>query len=471
MTRAAVANTSTHIQGSVDYSVSTSSSGITVSVTFQMRRTNAYSNPTYSSSAVPSICISSSSSSFNYSGGAGITIAGGRQNVWQTVYSASRTFDPSRGGGNIYVGWKVSNDNSGGFLGGSAVESITLPTVYTAPNTPTLSASPAASSPTDSIEITWGTSSFGTPSSGTVYLYGGTSASPTSQLLTKTTTGNSTFVHNEPLIPNTRYYYRSRACNSQLCSSYSSDVSAITNPIPPILTINSITHDTATFTISAPSQGSARTLKALYKIDNDPTTETMVTPPATVSQSFLPGSTHTISAYFSASPTVSSTTVSETFTMKVPFYGSVNGVSKGIQKLYGSVNGETKLVEHLYGAVYQRSLTEINGEIDPDGPGNVTSFNGETLFNTISQDPVLAEAIIDSDKDISAMTYQIADNNNFWQANLVFSDSSYIVLGGLTFSINDPADLGITVSYTADGTDTIDLTGTYSTGYFTKLIY
>ncbi len=468
MTRAAVANTSTYIQGSVDYSVSTSSSGITVNVTFQMRRTNAYSGSTYSSSAVPSICISSSSSSFNYSGGAGITIAGGQQNVWQTVYSASRTFGADRSGNTIYVGWKVTNDNSGGYLGGSAVEAITLPNAYTAPSNLTIHASPLASRPTDSIEVTWGAGSFGYPSSGTVYLYGGTSASPSTQFLTKTTTGNSIFVHNEPLVPNTRYYYRVRACNSQLCSSYSSDATAITNPIPPILNIDSVAYNSATFTLSQSSQGSARSLQAMYSIDGG-NYVVVNNLPATITENFLPGTTHTISAVFRATATIDSAPVTATFTTEAPLYGSVNGQSKAINKFYGSVNGETKLVEHLYGPVPKTILQSVTGEIQPGGAGNVTAFDGDIFFNTIAQDPDLEEAIIHSGKTITGIDYYIEDG--FWDSIVYFSDESAIAVGGTNYPINDPADLGFTISYVQDGDDVVDLTGTYDTEYFTKLIY
>ncbi len=103
--KVAVANTSTYIQGCIDYNAYVSGGNIVVDVSFYMRRTNAYSGSTYSSTATPSIMISGSQT-WNYTGGAGITVAGGRQNVWQgAYYSASRTYPAGYGGTTLYVGW------------------------------------------------------------------------------------------------------------------------------------------------------------------------------------------------------------------------------------------------------------------------------------------------------------------------------------------------------------------------------
>lgn len=102
--------------------------------------------------------------------------------------------------------------------------SITLPNPYVAPTTPTISAT--ATSPT-SITITYGTTSFGVPSTGTVTLYGGTAASPTTSIDTTNTTGDKTFTFTG-LSPETTYYFRARANNGQLSSNYSTEVSATT---------------------------------------------------------------------------------------------------------------------------------------------------------------------------------------------------------------------------------------------------
>ena len=104
--------------------------------------------------------------------------------------------------------------------------SITLPNPYVAPTTPTISAT--ATSPT-SITITYGTTSFGVPSTGTVTLYGGTTASPTTSIDTTNTTGNKTFTFSG-LSPETTYYFRARANNGQLNSNYSTEIS-VTTPL------------------------------------------------------------------------------------------------------------------------------------------------------------------------------------------------------------------------------------------------
>lgn len=100
----------------------------------------------------------------------------------------------------------------------------TITTIVVAPNTPTISTTNVDSYTNT---ITWGTTSFGNPTSGTVYLYGGTTSNPTTQLTTKTTTGNTTYTHSG-LKPNTTYYYRARAFNGSAWSNYSTTVSVKT---------------------------------------------------------------------------------------------------------------------------------------------------------------------------------------------------------------------------------------------------
>lgn len=93
-----------------------------------------------------------------------------------------------------------------------------------APNTPTVSIDNVSS---NSITLTYGTSSFGYPSTGTVSLCGGTSSSPTNVIDTYNETGNKTFTFNG-LTPETTYYFRAKADNGILTSDYSADVSATT---------------------------------------------------------------------------------------------------------------------------------------------------------------------------------------------------------------------------------------------------
>lgn len=129
----AVANTSTYIQGGIEYDAYVSGSNIVVNVRLYFRRTNTWSGQTSSSSVGEYICISGDPANYNYSQTGSITVAGGQQNVWQgAFFSASRTFDSSRGGNTIYVGWKT-NDNVSSYFTGSNNIQITLPTVNTPP--------------------------------------------------------------------------------------------------------------------------------------------------------------------------------------------------------------------------------------------------------------------------------------------------------------------------------------------------
>lgn len=318
--KVAVANTSTYIQGCIDWSTSVSGSNIVVSVSFYMRRTNNYSGSTGTSSCNQRICISGDPANYGYSQTDAVWVEGNKQNQWQGPYfSASRTFDASRGGDTIYVGWKVDGD-SYGYLNGSGNVQITLPTAYQAPATPTVSVSNASGS---SNSVTYGTTSFGVPSSGTVYLYGGTSASPTTQIATKTTTGNSTYTHSG-LAGNTRYYYRSKASNSQLSSSYSSDASVITRPSNPSSATLVVTGtNTATLTIKAPSMGSAATVTAYYKLNSGSYASAgTITSGGTITKSLTgltAGTAYTASVYFSNTSGNSGTvTSSSVTTYKVP---------------------------------------------------------------------------------------------------------------------------------------------------------
>lgn len=98
---------------------------------------------------------------------------------------------------------------------------VTLNSPYVAPTKPTISAIPGVSS----VIVTYGTTSFGVPSSGTVTLYGGTSPNPTTVLDTHNNIGDHSFTHTG-LTPGTTYYYRARANNGHLDSSYSTEVVA-----------------------------------------------------------------------------------------------------------------------------------------------------------------------------------------------------------------------------------------------------
>ena len=163
--KVAVANCSTYIQGCLSWDANATSSGIVVNARLYMRRTNNYSGDTYSDSVTQYLGITSDTSTtgFNYSQTTALHVYGGQQNTWQGPYfTASRTFDNSRGGETIYIRWRTVDNMGYGFLSGggnsSSQVAITLPQAYTAPSTPSISAS---ASGVNSVSVTYGTSSFG----------------------------------------------------------------------------------------------------------------------------------------------------------------------------------------------------------------------------------------------------------------------------------------------------------------------
>lgn len=157
------------------------------------------------------------------------------------------------------AGAGLRNDFEGTWSGTATITSIVV-----APNTPTISVTNIDSFTN---EITWGTSSFGNPSTGTVYLYGGTAAKyPNVLLATKTTTGNTTFT-DAGRKPNTTYYYRARAFNGSAWSSYSGVVSAKTKIaalVPYPNDPNSANEGVYVQKLEASNQGLARTVLKLY---------------------------------------------------------------------------------------------------------------------------------------------------------------------------------------------------------------
>lgn len=141
--------------------------------------------------------------------------------------------------------------------------SVTIPAQSTVPTTPTISATGNGNTAN---KVTYGTTSFGSAGSGTVYLYGGTSASPTTQIDSKTTTGNSNYNHTG-LNPNTRYYYRARAKSSVGWSDYSSDASAVTLSGPSSMSVSDITTTSITVSYTTRSGGGVYAQNIQYSID------------------------------------------------------------------------------------------------------------------------------------------------------------------------------------------------------------
>ena len=99
-------------------------------------------------------------------------------------------------------------------------DTVLLPAFIIAPTNPTLT---IVNDNAHQNTITFGTSSFGNPSSGNIKLWRSTSSSFSSQTLlaTETTVGAHTYV-DTGLTADTTYYYRTRAANASANSEYTS---------------------------------------------------------------------------------------------------------------------------------------------------------------------------------------------------------------------------------------------------------
>lgn len=366
----AVSNTSTYIQGGIEYDVSTSSSGITVNVRFYMRRTNAYSGSTYSSNVTQQICISSDPNMYHYSESDGITVAGGQQNVWQGPYfTASRTFDASRGGQTIYVGWKTT-DNVDVYLSGSGNVQITLPTAVTAPTGLAVSnAQKYQNSFAATVSVTgWGGAGDANSRYRELQVWTYNASSLVEPRKYQKATGNTmssviTVDNNSgygtlTIQPNTMYTIGMFATNGTYNTSSQRVGDWTTLPPTPSLSNTSVTTTSASFSYSVPNQGGKYNMAVKYQIDGgSKVSVTTLSGSGTKSGSFTvsglaAGTSHSIVVSLTTTVgEVVSNTVN--FTTLVPYklYGSVAGKTKRITKLYCSVNGKTKRVTKLYGSV------------------------------------------------------------------------------------------------------------------------
>lgn len=262
-----------------------------------------------------------------------------------TVSLSNSSFSVSGSSTSSTINCVIAAENTGS-------TTISYDAYYQAPTKPTVSISFDKSKGT----IKYGTTSFGTPSSGTVYLYSDTSSTPTTQKVTATSTGTKSYSFSP--IGNTKYYARAIAKNSQLSSSYSSTASAISYPgAPHSITPSDITATTAKLSIVVSSQGSANTMTLYYRIGSEGTAASLgtVTSDKTVNATLTglsPSTEYTVYAYISTSVGKSSEK-SVTFTTldDTKLYGSVDGKAKKITKLYGSVDGKAKAITKLYGSV------------------------------------------------------------------------------------------------------------------------
>lgn len=202
----------------------------------------------------------------------GVNIVGtyytGETTLWDNNASVSKTTGSVDAGVRFY-------SSPWGWTGENLYLSDTL-TFSTPPTTPTISASSVG---TTSTSVTYGTTSFGTAGSGTVYLYGGTSSTPTTQLASKTTTGNSTYSHSS-LNANTRYYYRARAYSSVGWSDYSSTVNTVTRSGAASWSVSSFTSTSVTISYTTRAGGGVYAQNMQYSLDGGTTWVTGATVPA-----------------------------------------------------------------------------------------------------------------------------------------------------------------------------------------------
>lgn len=367
MARVAIANTSTYIQGSVDYYAYVSGSNIVVDVYFAMRRTNSYSGNTYGSAATPSIMISGSQT-WSYTGSPGITVYGGQQDVWQGIYQASRTYPSSAGGSTIYVGWKVENDNSG-YLGGSAIAAITLPTANTPPTG--LKAEniiPHTDGFSADVSITgWGVGSGTRWKELQCWTYGPSSfvfprrhqIVEGSNLSDYMTVNNQTMGQNDSLniVGNTRYtigvYATNGAANtgSQRVGNYA------TLAYAPSLSATPIDDSSVLITYSLQADGGFYAKNVQYSLDGGTTwvTGATINTGSATTGTFVIGNLSPNTAY-NVKTRVSTTAgetngndVSFTTLVGMNFLGPVNSKSKSILKFYAPINRKSKIVKKLYG--------------------------------------------------------------------------------------------------------------------------
>lgn len=236
----------------VDYS------GTSATCTVQFRRTSSYSGSWSDSGSKLTFNGTTKSAAYSYSGTVGTS--------WVNLTSGITGFSVSTSGGTY--NWSFSKQY--GQLSGSGT--ITIPSQATAPTVPTISASTASAS---QVNVTWGTTNLGTPT-GTVYLYGDTSSSPTTQKSSKTTTGNTTYNHTG-LTANTKYYYKATATNSAGSVS-SSVVNAVTLPAGiSSITGSSLTATSIALSIVFNSSGSALTTTAQISTNNSSWSDTSMT--------------------------------------------------------------------------------------------------------------------------------------------------------------------------------------------------
>ena len=258
--------------------------------------------------------------------------------TWDFSISASeRPYSEDLSMGNMSFSVAASDTSKTFYLRCTSLEydqipfTVTFESGETAPTTPTVSATSVAES---SITMSYGTTSFGNPNSGTITLYGSTRAYPISTVLaSEQTTGTSSYIWSS-LTPNTRYYTKAVAENTAGLSTVSSVYGTVTLPPTASLSYIGLSGTTASFTYSTPNQGGAYDMILKYQLDsgNSVTVDTLTgsgikTGTFDISNLSLGQHTITISLTTAAGEVVSNTV---TFTVTEPgpkLYGPVLGVT------------------------------------------------------------------------------------------------------------------------------------------------
>lgn len=242
-----------------------------------------------------------------------------------------------------------------------------------APTKPTVSGTSGVTSNT----ISYGTTSFGYPASGTVYLYGGTSSSPTTQLTSKTSTGTSSYTHSS-LTANKRYYYRARAYNGKVYSDYSTEVSVYTKAAAPTISVSGVTAKTVTIAYSTSADGGAYYKYIDYSLDGTNWTQgAAITTSSATSGTFTitglaPDTSYTIRTKIRTTAAGDTSGPTVTASTKPALYGSVSGQAKLVEKFYGSANALGN--PPLKGNTTQQTYTGKNKVGFSDGSGTVGNF-------------------------------------------------------------------------------------------------
>lgn len=243
-------------------------SGSSATATLYYTRTNYYTD-TPTGAGTPAYFYFGNSGSYGTANISGWSYTG---HVTDAVVG-SCTFSISQDGG-TYRGYTTNAGYVGGDGSWDATRwSVTIPSQRVAPNKPTCT---IASTDITSIGITYGTSNYNNPSTGTTYLYGGTASAPTTQIASKTPTGNTTYTWTGRT-GNTKYYVRARANNGKLNSEYSTQREVVTLAPASTLSLNTATSSSLVINYSAPADGGAYSKTLEYSVDGGTTWATGAT--------------------------------------------------------------------------------------------------------------------------------------------------------------------------------------------------